>query len=114
MSEEAVDPKSKYTKLAMPEFKSTVPAHLIDKLTPQEKYVVETLSRMEQQNTWLMNAAMEGNRVNLETDVRVQRVETWRKILSGKWAILALVGTMLVTAIVSALVKYLFELIIKP
>jgi hypothetical protein len=113
MSEEAVDPKSKYAKLAMPEFKSTVPAHLIDRLTPQEKYVVETLSRMEQQNAWLMNAAMEANRVNLETDVRVQNMEAWRKTLSGKWAILGLVGGMLATAIISALVKSIIELIFK-
>ena len=54
------DQKSRYTPLEVPEFNSTIPPHLLGKLTEQERYLVETLSKMEQQNTWLINSVVAG------------------------------------------------------
>lgn len=84
-----LDHESRYTPLEVPEFKSTIPAHLLGKLTEQERYLVETLSKMEQQNTWLIKAVVEGNRANIEEDKRLLKVERWKQNITSKWAIIA-------------------------
>ncbi len=90
---EREDTKSRYQKLEVPDFHSTIPAHLLGQLTDQGKYLVETLSKIEQQNQWLINAVLECNRVNVETDIRVQQVERWKEMLTSKWAMVS--GVML-------------------
>ena len=79
----------RYQELEKPEFKSAIPPHLVNKLSEQEKYLVETLSRMEAQNEWLINAFLEGNRSAIETDLRVQELQDWKSMVSSKWAVVA-------------------------
>lgn len=74
----------RYQELKKPEFKSQIPAHLVDKLDTKEKYLVETLSRMEQQQEWLINSQLETNRAVLETDLRMQTVEEWKTMVTYK------------------------------
>jgi hypothetical protein len=96
--------ESRYKLLVVPEFKSTIPQPLLGKLSEQEKYLVETLSKMEQQNAWLITAVVEGNRINLEIDRRLVRLERWQSIFSGKWAVLVgiviLVGPVVLKTLV--------------
>jgi len=77
----------RYQELEKPEFKSAIPPHLVNKLSAQEKHVVETLSRMEAQTGWLIKAVLEGNRSAVETDLRVQELQDWKTMVSSKWAV---------------------------
>jgi hypothetical protein len=80
--------KSRYPELEKPEFKSTIPAHLVNKLSDQEKWVIESLSRIESVYEWLVKAALDGNKTDIETDLRVQEMEDWRSMISSKWAVI--------------------------
>lgn len=78
----------RYQALKLPEFKSTVPDHLIDKLSPQEKWVIEAISRMEQRDEWIIAAILDCNRSNIESDLRIQELQDWQALISSKWAVL--------------------------
>ena len=97
--------KSRYRTLAVPEFKSAIPAHLLGKLAEQERYLIEALSKMEQQNTWLMGAAIEANTAIIELDGRQNRVEVWRDRITSKWALI--LGSLVIVAPV--VLKALFD-----
>lgn len=98
----------RYSELQKPEFKSSIPPHLVDKLSPQEKYLVETLSRMEAQNEWLIKASLENNRAERETDIRVQELQDWKTVVTSKWAVVAALLLLIVpVAIERAISKLL-------
>ena len=99
----------RYQKLEKPEFASTIPPHLVDKLTPQEKYLVETLSRMEAQNAWIIKAVLEENRADIETDLRVQELQDWKAMVSSKWAVVAAFPVVCLPV----LIKWMFDLATK-
>ncbi len=101
--------KSRYAKLEVPDFHSTIPPHLLGQLSLQEKYLVETLSKIEQQNQWLINAAIECNRVNVETDVRLQQMEKWKDMLTSKWAVVSCILLLMVPVAVKSLIDYLLH-----
>jgi hypothetical protein len=103
MAEEQMNPR--YAKLEKPEFHSTIPHHLVDKLSQHEKYLVETLSRMEAQTDWTIRAVLEENRGLLETDVRLQEVQEWKKMLCSKWAVIAIIATALIPALIAEAVS---------
>jgi hypothetical protein len=72
-------PKSRYVQLEVPEFKSTIPAHLLGKLSDSERFMVETMSKLENQSDFLVKAAMQGNRENLDIDSRLTVLESWKE-----------------------------------
>lgn len=89
---------SQYPKLERPEFQPKVPAHLLNQLTDEQRYVIEALSKTEQQNEWMINAALENNRIyrdldrrllksSTQTDARLQNVEGWQKMVTSKWSV---------------------------
>lgn len=79
---------SRYQELEKPEFRSTIPPHLVNKLSDQEKWIIESLSRMESVHEWLVKAALDGNRADIETDLRTQELEDWKSMISSKWAVI--------------------------
>lgn len=98
MSADAKSFESQYPKLERPNFTSSIPAHLLGKLTDAERFYIETLSKTEQQNEFLINAALENNRVNRDIDRRMQKqesiiderlkiVEGWQKMVTNKWSV---------------------------
>ena len=93
----------RYPVVQKPEFKSSIPPHLVDKLSPQEKYLVETLSRMESQNEWLIAVVVDNNRAIVETDIRVQEVQDWKSIISSKWAIIVGICLLLLPVLIERL-----------
>lgn len=70
-----------------PEFKSTIPPHLVNKLSEQEKWIIESLSKMEAVYEWLVKTAIDGNKAEIDTDIRVQELEDWKSMVSSKWAL---------------------------
>ena len=95
--------KSRYEPLAVPEFKSAIPPHLLGKLTEQERYLVETLSKMEQQNSWQIVACVKANTAIIDLDTRQSKVELWKERLMSKWSLLVIAGALIVPMIVKAL-----------
>jgi hypothetical protein len=86
---EKSDKSTRYQPLQRPEFKSAIPTHLVNKLSEQEKWIIESLSRMESVHEWLVKAALEANRAAIEIDIRVQAVEDWKSMVSSKWTVIA-------------------------
>lgn len=98
-------PESRYKPLDSPEFKSTIPAHVLAKLPESERYLVEMVSKMEERDKWLIASARSANQANIELDVRLMKQEKIIDRVLGKWAIL---GYLLAAALPVAL-KVLFE-----
>jgi 23S rRNA pseudoU1915 N3-methylase RlmH len=103
------DPKSKINLLKVPDFKSTIPEHFVAKLSEQERYLVQTLSKMEQENAWLIVCIVEINANAIDTDVRVQKVEQWKERLTSKWTLVIGGLALTVPILLKALVDYLFR-----
>ena len=103
------DQKSRYETTSVPDFKSAIPQHLLGKLTEQERYLVETLSKMEQQNAWLIVSAVKSNSAIVDLDVRQSRVELWKERLTSKWALVIgfalIIGPMLLQTLISFIFK---------
>lgn len=101
--------KSRYPKLEKPEFKSTIPAHLVNKLSDQEKWIIESLSRMESVYEWLVKAALDGNRADIETDLRMQEMEDWKSVISSKWAVIGGFLLLCLPILIEKIVAHLFQ-----
>jgi hypothetical protein len=100
--------ESHYARLERPNFQSMVPHHILARFSDQEKYVVESLSRLEQQQEWLVVAMLETNRIQRDLDKRLQRVESWQEKLTSKWALI--MGVVVWLSPIG--VKYLLEHVI--
>lgn len=129
--------RPKYEPIQTREFKSTIPAHLLGKLSDSERYVVETMSRLENQSDWLLEVAVENRKSIIDISERVASIESWtqkedkrldvvettttvhrekvdklwdwKTTMSGKWAMLWAVGLV----VLSVLLKYLMDLWVK-
>lgn len=129
--------KTSSEAIAMPEFKSTIPAHLLGKLSDSERYMVETMSKLENQSQWLVDLAIKGRLASDRVGITVQELSDWKDstsktmtltelfvkttqekvdkmwdwhlMFSGKWAV---VWALLLVAI-PLLLKYLVDLALK-
>jgi hypothetical protein len=99
MDLEPVD--SRYPKLDLPKFESKIPAHLLNRMSEQEKWLVETLSKLDQKADWFMASIVRTNEIEREIDVRLMRIEKF----TSKWAMVGAAGMLLVTAFLGALAK---------
>ena len=105
--------KSRYHRLTKPEFASKIPAHLVAKLDEKERWLVETLSKLDFKTDWVVDQVIDSNEQQIDIDVRLQKIENWKAVLSGKWALLGAVGLMVLTALLSAGAKTLVEHFLK-
>lgn len=85
-------PESRYKPLDSPEFKSTIPAHVLAKLPESERYLVEMVSKMEERDKWLIGAARGSNQANIELDIRLSKQEKIIDRVMSKWAIVAYIA----------------------
>lgn len=99
----------RYQELKRPEFKSSIPEHLVNKLSDQEKYIIMSLSKMESEREWVINSVLDLNRSLIETDLRTQELQDWQSMVSSKWAVvggfLLLCLPILVEKVVAHLIK---------
>ena len=105
----ADDTKSRYPKLELPKFESKIPMHLVNKMSDQEKWLVETISKLDQKTDWLLQKTVDTNEHVLADDVRLTKVEEWKSLFSGKWAVIAGIAFMATTAVASALARGVIE-----
>lgn len=125
--------KRHYEEIVPREFRSTIPPHLISHLPDDERFIVETVSRLENQFQWMQENVVRNSKATLDLDERVTALESgvvatttrlvvmegqadrvnklwdWKQFFSGKWAILAGAGLL----IAGALVKFLLDVIWK-
>lgn len=69
---------SHYEPIQEREFKSTIPGHLLDKLSENERYMVQTMSRLENQSDWLAGTIRGMNRAVIDLDRRASALEDWQ------------------------------------
>lgn len=100
--------QSRYELLEKPDFKPTIPPHMLAKLSESEKYIVSAISVSEQQYAWLVEHALATNRNLIEMDSWRQSMERWKTIITSKWAVLAIIGGMVAPAVLFALMEWLF------
>jgi len=125
----------RYEALVMREFKSTIPAHLLANLPEDERFMVETMSKLENQYNWLAEGVVKTNGFTLDLDERLVRLEAntvsnaqrlgamegqadkvnklwdWKQFFSGKWAVLAAIAIAIV--VIPLLLKFLLDLVVK-
>ena len=70
-------------------------------MTPSEKWIVESISKIEAKTDWLIERALESNEIDREADVRLERIEEWKTYFTGRWAVIGGTGFMVLTAIVA-------------
>jgi hypothetical protein len=97
--------ESRYPRLNVPRFDSKIPSHLLNRLSDQEKWLVETLSKLGQKADWLMDTIMRTNAIHREIDVRLVSVERF----TGKWAVIGGACVMVITAFLGAFAKTAFS-----
>lgn len=127
------EPPNHYQPLQEKEFKSTIPAHLLDKLSESERYMVQTMSRLENQSDWLSGTLRGMNQAVLDLDKRTTTIEgwqakaepriheleavtvqvkalwDWRNNFTGKTGVILLI----VTITVPLVLKFLLDLLLK-
>lgn len=103
------DTESRYEQLKVPEFKSMLPPHVAARLSESDRYLVDSVSRMEQQTAWLTQTAVETNKAVRDVDKRVDRLTRWRDALTSKWSLIAGVLMLFVPVIVKAIVEHLLK-----
>lgn len=125
--------KHHYDAIILREFRSTIPPHLLANLPDDERFMVETMSKLENQYGWLADGMLRGNSATLDLDERVTALEKaqkdtavrltamegqedkvnklwdWKQFFSGKWAVLAAIAIVLVPLIL----KFLLDLVMK-
>jgi len=123
-------PKRRYEPVVTKEFRSTIPPHLLDKLSDTERYMVQALSKLENQYEWVVQSVVNDNKNIIDLGGRCDAIETWRstvetdtkgqvekvdeiwkwkQMTSGKWAV---VGALVLIVIPIAL-KFLLDLVVK-
>lgn len=119
MAEDA--PKSRHPILQEPpEFKATVPEHLLKQMSESERYMVEAISRQEQQFAWVTSSLHQVDGKVIITDTQLQevhrdvkKINEWRTFFSGRWAVVSALAVVILTGLASAAFRALFQILIK-
>lgn len=67
---------STYPILERPEFKSSIPEHLLKDASASDRYILEQLSILSQSVPWLVEAAMTNNHLIRATNGRLLKAES--------------------------------------
>jgi len=89
--------------------KSSIPVHLMSNLDEHERYLVETLSRLEQQIAWCIQHIIAGNKADIDNDVRLQYVERWKTRFNAKTGLILWLLTTISVAAINALAAWLWK-----
>ena len=100
---------SAYPIIELPEFYSTIPEHLLQDVSRENRFVMENLNIQTQYIKWLCESAVDTNHQVRKTNGRLKKVETWKEKLSAWWVAAAALITFGGTA--SLLVAKIFKTI---
>jgi hypothetical protein len=76
--------KSNYPELEKPSFHDNIPSHLLVNIDEKDRYVIQQLSMISQQNEWLIRAAIDTNEQVRHTNGRVKGLEAFKSKLQDK------------------------------
>lgn len=96
---------SKFKVLVLPEARSKIPAHLLAVLDEQERYMVESMSKMEARNEWLETVAVDNRAAIIDLDERMAGFEKWRSALTSKWSVFIGLGLICLPVVVKVLIE---------
>jgi len=90
-----------------PEFFPNVPAPLLEKLPPKDRWLYERMSVIERQNNWIVEHQVKADRWRRAADERTARVEgrvllleELKITLTAKWSIVFLIFVCIISPIV--------------
>ena len=102
---------STYPVIELPEFDSTIPEHLLQDVSRENRFVMENINIQTQYIKWLCQSAIDTNHQVRKTNGRLKKVEVWKEKLSNWWvaaaAIFAVGGTA--SLLIAKLAKTLTE-----
>lgn len=102
--------KSEYPELTPPDVNAHIPDHLMEKLTPEMRYLIEQNSIQSQNMQWVINAMIDTNKQVRRTNGRLKRVENWKSKLTNYGTIMAVIF-VIVSSLAGGAYK-LFEILI--
>lgn len=97
---------SAYPQLQLPEFESTIPAHLLKGVSKENQFVMENINIQTQYIKWLCEAAIDTNQQVRMTNGRLKKVETWKEKISSVWVTVAALLTFSGTVVLIAAKAY--------
>ena len=100
--------ESRYKPLAVPEFKCTIPPHLLSKLPEADRYLVEIASKMEQQAAWTAGVLRDTNEATVAIDARLGKVEKWKERLMSRWTMVVALAVICIPVVLKAVVDRWF------
>lgn len=101
--------ESRYQELHVPELACTTPEHVLQRLPEAERYMVRMVSELEQREKWLRNVAVENRSYIVALDKRMQRVETFKRVVTGRWAVLAYFVTVAIPLFFKTVIEKFFK-----
>jgi len=106
-----------YDQIEIKEFKSSIPPHLLGKLSDSDRWLVETMSRLQNQNNWLVTTAVTIKRNVLDCDRRISDVRRdvsmlsdWKQLMTGKWGVIAVIAVIVVPVVLKFVLDLLWHL----
>lgn len=125
------DQVNAYAPPVAPEFRSTIPSHLIERLTDSEQHMIATLSKQEAHIAWTDTTVAALYQHAIRFDARIKELEAkqaqsdrqsqalattiertdklwdWKQYLSGKWALAWALFILLVPIAIKYVIDWL-------
>lgn len=105
MADTGSDDKSRIEPLVVPDFKSTIPGHLLAKMNEQDRWLFENISIMEEREKWLVRAVVEDRKALIEADTKATAVKNWKDKLTSRWGLLVAAFILIAPVIIKALLE---------
>ena len=99
-------------RISMDEFSeltSSIPPQLMSKLTEEQRYLFETVSRIMVQNEWLARNQIRHNESLRAVIKKMTIQETWRVVFMNKWGLVTWLATIILTIFVAEVGKRVFD-----
>ena len=100
---------SKYQRLEVPSFDKVIPEHLLKNGDPERRFLLESVCEINQKQSWIIQALVQGNHIHRDLDMRQSRIEAWKANFTPKWALLSALGLVILSSTVTVLIKKLVE-----
>lgn len=133
MSDKTSHTQGRYAQVKIQDFSGHIPEHILAKLPPEERYLIENVSTLEAKTEWLIAVVVVQSADMQDVDVRLTGLETatnpidalakdhallkekvdslleWKAFISGKWAIIGGLGLL----VGSSIVKFIFDAAVR-
>lgn len=109
MSKRHEQPDPDLERLERPTFEPQIPGPILSQLDEHERWLVSTLSKLEQSTEWNITQHMSVNAHLRRFSSNLINLNKWKGTLSGKTAVIWALGLMITSAGVGAVIKHFLE-----